>query len=151
MAMNNQLLVFELDNKYFALFLNIVERVIHAVEITPLPGSPQTVSGVINLEGKIIPVFNIRRRFLFTEKEINPSDKIIIAQTKKRTVAVLVDSVNELIEISENEITQSEKVLPELNYIEGIVKLKEGLILINNLDKFLSLNEEEILNKVFDQ
>ena len=71
--------VFTLDGLFYAVSLSAVSRVIRAVEITPLPKAPPIVLGVINLGGRIIPVVNIRKRFLLPERELELTDQLIVA------------------------------------------------------------------------
>lgn len=146
MSPSNHLTIFTLDEQRFALHLSSVERVFRMVEITPLPKAPEIVLGVINLHGRIIPVVNIRRRFRFPEREEDLSDQLIIAHTSRRMVAMMVDSVSDIIERSEPEVIAAEKIFPGLEYIEGAVKLEDGIVLIHDLDRFLSLDEEEALD-----
>lgn len=142
----SKLIVFNLDNQKYALHLSTVETVIRVVEFTPLPRAPKIVNGIVNFHGRVIPVFNIRRRFNLPDKEINLNDHLIIAHTSKRMAALMVDSVSDIIiSRTKEEIIKATKILPEIKYVEGILKLKEGIILIHNLDKFLSLEEEKEL------
>jgi purine-binding chemotaxis protein CheW len=129
-----------------ALRLSAVERVIRAVALTPLPAAPESVLGVINMQGQIIPVFNPRRRFRLPEREMDLSDQLIIAQARTRKVALVVDAVSSINENEEPEVVAAEKILPGMEQIEGVVKLAGSLILIHDLDKFLSLEEEQKLD-----
>lgn len=145
--MNNtiQIVVFTLDEQRYALYLSAVERVVRIVELTPLPESPDIVLGIINLQGRIIPVVNIRKRFNLPEREIEVSNQMIMAHTSKRVLALLVDAVEGIVERPEQEVILAEKILPEIEYIEGVVKLEDGLILIHDIERFLSLEEERKL------
>lgn len=145
--MNNtiQIVVFTLDEQRYALYLSAVERVVRIVEITPLPESTDIVLGIINLQGRIIPVVNIRKRFNLPEREIEVSNQMIMAHTSKRVLALLVDAVEGIVERPEQEVILAEKILPEIEYIEGVVKLEDGLILIHDIERFLSLEEERKL------
>lgn len=143
----NQLVVFSLDEQRYALLLSNVERIVRAVEITPLPKAPEIVLGVINVRGEIIPVVNIRKRFRLPEREIALSDHLIIAKTSRRAVALLADRVGQVLEVPENKIISAKKILPAMDYVEGVVKLEDGLILIHDLEKFLSLEEERALER----
>ena len=147
----NQLVVFTLDDQRYALLLPSVERIVQVVEITPLPKAPGIVLGVVNVQGRVIPVVNIRKRFLLPERETNLGDQLIIANTSKRPVALLTDTVNEVIEQSGESMITSEEILPGMKYIEGVVKLKDGMILIHDLNKFLSLEEEKVLDEAMDK
>jgi purine-binding chemotaxis protein CheW len=145
MNMSNQLVVFALDEQRYALHLSAVERIVRVAEVTPLPKAPEIVLGVINVQGQIIPVADIRRRFRLPEREIDLSDQLIIAKTSKRTVALVVDEVTGVIERLQQDVIPTENVLPGLEYVEGIAKLEEGMVLIHDIDKFLSLEEDRKL------
>jgi len=142
----NQLIVLTLDEQRYALHLSAVERIVRVVEVTPLPKAPEIVLGVVNVQGQITPVINIRKRFCLPEREMNLSDQLIIAHTSRRTVALVADAVSGVIERSEQEVIAAEKVLPGIEYVEGVVKLEDGMILIHDLNKFLSLEEEQALD-----
>jgi purine-binding chemotaxis protein CheW len=142
-----QLLVFSMDAQKYALHLSSVVKVLRMVEITPLPKAPDIVAGVINVHGKVIPVINIRRRFRLPEREVGASDQLIIADTSGRTVALAADSSQGIIERREEEIIPSAEVVPGADYVEGVIKLRDGMVFIHDLDTFLSLEEEKKLDK----
>lgn len=143
----HQFVVFALEEQRYALDLFSVRRVVQAVDITRLPKAPDIVLGVINVAGKILPVVNIRRRFALREREIRLSDQIIIANAARRPVALLVDSVAGLMERPKKEIFHPTQILPSMEYVAGVIKLEDGLVLIHDLDKFLSLDEENQLKE----
>ena len=140
------LVVFTLGDQRYALRLSAVERVIRVVEITPLPKAPAIVLGVLNVQGRIIPVANLRRRFRLMERETNLGDQIILARTSRRSVALMTDSVGGVIERSPGETIVAATILPGMEFVEGVVKLEDGIILIHDLDTFLSLDEEQTLD-----
>lgn len=147
--MNNsiqQLVVFSLDDLRFALPLSVVERVIRVVDISPLPKAPEIVMGIINLQGQPIPVVDIRQRFRLPKREIALSDQIIISRTSRRTIGIVVDGVAGVIECREQEITDAGKLVPGIEYVEGVARLEDGMILIHNIERFLSIEEEESLS-----
>ena len=146
-----QLVVFTLDEQRYALHLHAVKRIVRAVEITPLPKAPEIVLGVVNVEGQVIPVMNLRNRFNLPGRELDVADQLIISQTSRRIVTLVVDTVSDVIECPSQAVTDSEKILPDTEYVEGVLKLSDGLILIHDLDTFLSLEEEESLNKTMKQ
>ena len=74
------------------------------------------------------------------------SDRLIIAITSRRTVALLADAVMGVVELGAQQVVATEEVLPGVEYVEGVLKLPDGLVLIHDLDSFLSLDEESTLN-----
>ncbi len=145
-----KLVTFSLDDRKFALYVSAVQRIIRVVEVTLLPKVPEIVVGIINMQGQVIPVFDIRMRFQLPAREVQLNDQLIIASTTKRTVALLVDSVDDVIEIPEEKIIAAEQILPELEYVEGVMKTEGGMVLIHDLEKFLSLPEEKTLNEAME-
>lgn len=143
----SRLVPFFLDDRRYALPLDVVERIIPAVELTPLPKAPEIVLGLINIRGRIVPVFNIRRRFRLPDRETELTDHFIIAHTSKRTVALPADSASGVIQVFEGEKTEVTDILPALDYVKGVVKLEDGLLLIHDLESFLSLEEETALDE----
>jgi purine-binding chemotaxis protein CheW len=139
----------------FGLDLAQIERVIHAIDVTPLPGAPEIVLGVIDLHGELVPVFNARRRFGFAEREIGIHDQLILASSSHRKVALVVDGVQGIIQRPAETIVSSSRVISGLEQIEGLLQLDNGLVLIHDLNHFLSLEEQQTVelslsNKIND-
>lgn len=141
-----QLVVFSLDDQRYALHLEAVNRIVPAVEVTPLPKSPDIILGVINVQGSIIPVINIRRRFCIPERDLRLADQFVIARTARRVVALIVDSAQSVVEVSGDNLIPPKDIVPGMSYLDGIVKLGDGIVLIHDLDRFLSLDEEQALD-----
>lgn len=148
--MTRQYVVFTLDEQRYALHLSAVDRVVRMVHITPLPNAPDIVLGIVNMQGRVIPVINIRQRFNLPRREIVLTDRLIFAHMKWRPVALVADSVTGVVECSGQSLIPAEEILHEFKYLEGIIKFRDGLILIHDLDKFLSLEEEECLDVALD-
>ena len=142
---SNEYVVFALDERRYALPLPSVERAVRAVEVTPLPRCPEIVLGVIDMQGQVIPVINMRKRFGLQERDVDLGDQLLIAHTTKRTVALLVDSVMEVVKRSGEDVVATDKIVPGTAYVDGVVRVDEGLALIYDLDTVLSLEEEDAL------
>ncbi len=138
----NHYVVFRLDERQFALNLHSVERVVRAVAVTSLPKAPEIVLGVINIHGQIIPVLDIRKLFHLPEKRINLNDQFILVKTRSRTIAILANEVSSVVERSEQEVITEKDMLPDIEHIEGAIKLEDGtisMIIMQDFDKFLAL------------
>jgi purine-binding chemotaxis protein CheW len=146
-----QLVVFSLDERRYALDLAAVERVLPAVEIEALPQSPAIVLGIINVQGRVVPVIDLRRRFRLPERELSLSDRFILARAGKRPVALVVDSVAGVLNLSQAQTIPADTILPALEYVEGVVKTADGLLLIHDLETFLSLDEANSLDTALHQ
>jgi purine-binding chemotaxis protein CheW len=142
-----QLVVFRLDAQSYALPLVVVERIVRAVEVTPLPKAPAIVLGIIDVEGRVLPVLDIRRRFGLPDKDLGPEDQLLIAQTTRRTVVMVIDEARGVIERPSTEIVSPARIVPGLEHIQGVIKLDDDLALIHDLEAFLSLDEAASLDE----
>lgn len=143
-----KIVLFSLDEPRYALYLSVVKRVVLSVEIIPLPKAPDIILGVVNYQGTIIPVIDIRKRFRLPTREISLEDQFIIAKTSKRLIVIVVDSVSGVYELEKNQIVDTAEAFPYTVYLSGITKLDTNVILISDLEKFLSLDEEQILDEI---
>ncbi len=142
-----RLMVFTLDGQLYALSISTIDRIVRAVDVLPMPKMPEIVLGVINYHGQIVPVINIRQRFRLPEREITPSDHFIVAHTTRRLVVLVVDAILNVIECPPEAVVPVEKIVPAAEYIKGIAKLSDGMVLIHDLDTFLSLDEEQTIHQ----
>ena len=142
---SGHIVIFSVENQRYALPLSAVDRVVRAVEVTPLPEGPDVVCGAVNVQGRIIPVINLRRRLGLDEREILISDQFIIARASKWSIALIVDSVNGVISQSGTDVIDSNEIVPGMKYIEGVVKFGDEMVMVHNLERLLSLEEERAL------
>jgi len=134
-----------LDEQRVALPLASVDRIVRAVEVTPLPGAPQVVLGVINVQGKVLPVINLRRRCRLQEREIETTDMLVIAHTARRAVVLLVDRAD-VLECAEGSLIPAEQVVPGIFGVHEVLKHEDGLIMLYDPEALLLLDEEIVLN-----
>jgi purine-binding chemotaxis protein CheW len=138
----------QLDDRRYALPLAVVQRITRVVEIMPLPDAPRVIGGVINVHGRIVAVVNIRERFALPERALRLTDQLLIAQTPRQTIALMVDAVLGVIECAESDIVAASAVAPGMQCICGIAKLADGMILIHDLDRLLSMDELQAVDDV---
>ncbi len=143
----HQHLVFDLDEQRYAIKLSAVEKVIRAVQITNLAEAPEFLLGLINLQGNIIPVIDIRRALHLPDRELELSDRIIIAKISGRVIAFAVDNVDDIVEPTSDEIHNARSIYPGMeDYIEGVGKLRDNTVLLYDINKLLSMSDIEELN-----
>lgn len=150
-AMFTQLVAFFLGEQQYALPLTTVQRVVRMVEVTPLPKAPEIVLGVIDFQGKIIPVMSMRKRLGWSEPEASLSYQLIVGDTAGRSVALVVDSVAGVLERTAKEVTETETIISGAQYVEGITRLQGGILFIHNLEHFLSGKEGQQLDVALAQ
>jgi len=142
---SDSLVVFQVGEQRFAMSVAAVERVERAVEIALLPDAPRGVRGVINLQGRIVPVFDLWSRLGQPSREVRAGDHLIVARTHWRTVALLADSVTGVVQRGDALITPVAEILPDLESISGVMRLDDSLVLVHDLERFLSIEDHEKL------
>lgn len=145
------LVVFRLDDRRYALPLAVVQGVVRAVDVTPLPHAPAIVLGAIDIHGRVVPVFNVRRRFLMPERAIRPADWFLIAHAAQHTVALVVDESEGVVDHPHDDIVMATAIVPGLEMFPGVARLADGLVLIHDLESFLSRDEARALDEAIDE
>lgn len=139
-------MVFSLDTGRYALPLAAVERIVRAVEITHLPSAPPVVLGAVDVQGRVLPVFNLRRRLGLPEREIDPADQFVIARSGNRTVVLVIDAAQDVLQSTGFDTISAATIAKGLEHIQGVIRLPDGLVLIHDLDLFLSAAESRALD-----
>lgn len=140
------ILAFELSGHGYGIPLADVERLWRAVAVTPLPKAPAIVEGIINVQGTVVPVLDMRARFRLPAKSAHSSDHLIVARAGPRRVALRVDRALDIMAIDGDAIEHPAASLPQSGYVTGIAKLPDGLLLIHDLVAFLSADEGAALD-----
>ena len=146
-----QWVVFRLDTGRYALPLTAVERIVRAVYVTPLALAPDIVLGAIDVAGRILPVFNIRRRLRLPERMIDPQDHFLIARTAQRTVVLVIDSAQGILERPAVAMIDAKSIGSNLGHIQGVIQAPDGLVLIHDLEHFLTPDEARALDAAMNR
>jgi len=131
------ILVFEIDGVRYALPTSDVSEVAPAVTMVPLPHAPPIVEGIINVHGRVVPVLDIRTRFGRPPRPLSHTDHLILASVGPRMVAVRADRALALEHLDDRQVEDTRHVVPGTDYITGVAKLADGLVLIHDLRTFL--------------
>jgi purine-binding chemotaxis protein CheW len=143
--------VFGLDAGRYALPLAVVDRIVRAAHVTPLPLAPQAVLGAIDVEGHVLPVFNLRHKFRLPERTVDPTDHFLIARTTQRTVVLVIDAAHGVLEHPAAAVIDAAHIAPTLGHVLGVISLEDGLVLIHDLEVFLSPDEARALDQAMSQ
>jgi purine-binding chemotaxis protein CheW len=143
--------VFCLDASRYALPLITVDRIVRAVQVTALPLAPDIVLGAVDVAGRVLPVLNLRRRFRLPERPIDPADQFLIARTTLRTVVLVIDAAQGVLERPATAMIDAVSIAPGLGHIQGVFQTEDGLVLIHDLEQFLSPDEALTLDAAMDQ
>lgn len=143
------LLVFKADDQLYGLPVISVVRIIEMVTITPLPGAPEVIKGIINLHGKTVPVMDLRHRFNLPARSYGLHTPIILVDliSQDYILGLIVDTVEDVLEVSVNDLELTETIVPNelvaqittrAAYLAGVAKVDRRLILVLNVQALLS-------------
>ncbi len=141
-ALVTTVVAFLLDGQRYGVHVNTVERVVHMVAVSPLPGAPGITIGAINVHGAVVPVLDLRRRFGLPPLDYGVTGHLLIVRTPTRSVAFPVDAVVEVTEVDPETVRPAAILLPGVGYVSGIAATPDGLLFIHDVDTFLSAAEE---------
>jgi len=143
-----QLVTFKLDDQEYALDIANVVQVVRMVATTPMPEAPKIVRGVINVRGKVIPVIDVRKRFNLPTRTYDLDTQLLIAQTNGRLMALIVDAVSELLTMPAGSIEPPSEIAPQMKRLSAVGKLDDRLLLVLDLNRILTFEEERRLEAV---
>jgi purine-binding chemotaxis protein CheW len=148
--MENQLVVFELANEHYGVDIAAVEGIIKMQQITVVPHAPSFVEGVTNLRGSVLPVIDLRKRFNLPQEELTKNSRIIHIAIDNVKVGMIVDGVSEVLRVSDDAIEPTPPIVSTVDsaFITGIAKLEGRLIIMLDLSKVLSINEQDKLTSL---
>ena len=133
-------IVFELNDEEYALPVDLVGAIERVMPITRIPGVPPFVKGVLNLRGVVTPVIDLRERFSFERQEETEATRIIIIQHNEKDVGLIVDACYDVIDIPNDTIEPAPETVGtvKIDYINGVAKYDERLLILLNIDEILS-------------
>ena len=141
MSASTSLLVFNIEGARIAVDLLHVERVVRAATLAPIPGAPDTVLGMLNLNGIPVPVVNLRKKLGFEDRELETTDEIIIFRREMALLGIVVDEVEDVVQVKDMDMTPISEDA-DLPHLSGATRLNGGIVLVHNIEKFLNSKEE---------
>ena len=140
----NQLISFEVGNEEYGLDILGVKEVIRIREITRLPKAPSFVKGIINLRGDVIPIIDLRDKFGLENQEYTDMTRVIVVDVDEKLVGMVVDAASQVVRIPADQIEPPPPIVGGLSteYIKGVGKLDERLVILLNIDRILTQEEK---------
>src|SRR3982074_3506164 len=142
-----QLGVFQLGAEVYGVDIARVHEIIRLQSITRVPRAPSFVEGVINLRGKVIPVVDLRRRFGLASAEHTRASRIVVGEIGDQGAGIVVDGVSEVLRVNTSIVEPPSPVVAGIDseYLHGIAKLPERLVILLDLDRVLAREERRAL------
>ena len=134
-----QIVGFRIGNETYGVRIGSVREIVRVPEITAVPSAPDSIEGVINLRGKIIPVMDLRKRFGLTEITTDKKNRILVVELDNKLLGLIVNSASEVLKIPPSEVEAPGSVFADgaSGYVTGVGKLKGRLIILLDISKLL--------------
>jgi purine-binding chemotaxis protein CheW len=147
-----QLVGFKIGQELFGVNILIVREIIKETEITAIPDSPEFIEGVINLRGDIIPVIDLRKRLKLKQQQLNNADPwIVILNIEGRVTGFIVDWVTKVMKVPLESIKPPPDIVVaglKSQYIRGVCKIEEHLLILLDFSRILLVDEIKKLNEL---
>ncbi|TXJ45221.1 chemotaxis protein CheW [Brachyspira pilosicoli] len=141
---SQQFLVFKIDNEEYALDVLSIEGIVGVTTITPVPGSPKYMRGLINLRGNILHIVDIRMRFGLERRDDRSieNDVIIVISTSNRRFGILADMVSDVITVYESQMTATPIANVSGLQISNVIRLENKIIMVLPIEDIVKSNDD---------
>ncbi len=138
---SRQYLAFHLGDEEYALDIKRISEIIKVREFTDIPRAPEFILGIISLRGVVVPVFDLRRRLNLGVSEMLPSTRIVVCQFEDVSVGLLVDSINQVVNLRDEEVEPPPGVLSGLDreMVSGLGRFQNRMIILLNIQSVLNV------------
>jgi purine-binding chemotaxis protein CheW len=147
-----QVVTFQLAKEEYAIDILQVQEIVMIIPITRMPKAPHFIEGIVNLRGQMIPIIDMRKRFALPEAEHDADTRIIIVNidADKEIVGMVVDGVRDVIRLPDSAISPPPPMIQGISaeYLRGIGQFNERLLIMLDLDRVLTAEEQEVLRKL---
>ncbi|MCC5909194.1 MAG: purine-binding chemotaxis protein CheW [Clostridiaceae bacterium] len=140
-----QYVIFKLCGEEYGVEIDHVQEITEYKNPTKVPNVPNFVEGIINLRGNITPIISLKKRFSLDDEEINENNRIIIIHIKNKQIGFIVDDASQVLTMKEEQIENPPEIIAGIDrqYITGIGKVEEKIIILLDLEKILTEKEKQ--------
>lgn len=145
-----QLVIFKIAEEEFGIEINQVKEIVRFIPITPVPRAPSFIKGVVNLRGQILVVIDLAKKLNLKALAYSEKTRIMVLEIEENTVGMTVDEVIEVVKIDKENIEGKPELIAgqiQYEYLKGVAKLGERLIILIDIGKIFSSEEVEDIRK----
>jgi purine-binding chemotaxis protein CheW len=139
-----QLVAFKLGREEYGVSILQVQEIKRMTDITRVPNTPDYIRGVMNLRGSVLPVLDLKKRLGLQSNEVTDDTRIVIVKVADLSVGLIVDAVSEVMAMEQSSIENAQSVVSGVaaNYLDGVGKLDNRLLILLNLEAIIGVNQE---------
>ena len=144
----NKYLFFRIGKESYGIGIRHIIEIIEVQKISSVPDMPSYVKGVINLRGKVIPVVDLRLRFNLDGREYDDRTCTIVTEVDGTLIGFIVDTVEEVLEIPENQVEPPPKFRSASGkdrYIQGLGKVGEAVKILLDVEKIIREDDTRLI------
>ena len=130
---------FFLEEEEYALPISQVQEIKRVGDITRVPNAPEHVRGVMNLRGRIVPVIELKKRLSLGEAMIDQESRIVVVEQGRKVLGLMVDRVAQVLNMAAGQIEDAPEEVVQIqeNYIKGVGKMDERMIILLDLEQII--------------
>lgn len=146
---SDKIVTFRLGDDLFAADIFSVERVLRYATPTSVPDMPEYIEGVIDYQGRVVPIVNLRRRFELPPSEVRSETRTLILHGGGEWIGVVVDAVTAVTSFDRAAVAPPPKLFRGLagDYLKGLVRMGDKLVIFLDVEKLLSSTERIALER----
>jgi len=141
-----RLITFNLENEKYGVEVNKVREILRVNQSFPVPGAPEFVLGITNIRGNVVTIIDARMRFNLPYIEYTDAARMIVVESQQETVAVIVDSVSDVIDVPKSDIEENmgDNFNGDSRFVSGVVTCCDGLIILLDVEKIITEEQFDI-------
>jgi purine-binding chemotaxis protein CheW len=148
-----EVLVFVIGNEEYGVDILKVQEIRGYEKVTMIPSAPDFLKGVVNLRGTIVPVIDMRIKFKLPDPQYNSFTVVVILRLATRVIGIVVDAVSDVMRLAANDVKDPPRLgsVVDSSYLTGVATLNERMVLLLDIEKFLSTGDLDLLDGVARQ
>lgn len=146
-AASLDLLIVSVAGARFGIPLDEVVEVLPAARVAPLPGAPAAVMGVLDLRGELVAVLDAHRCLGHDAPPVRLGDRFVVLRSGRSRRALRVDDAEALVTVAREDVVAAASVAPQILSGAGVARLPDGLLVVHDPDRFLSVSDAEALRE----
>jgi len=145
-----EVLVFVIGKEEYGVDILKVQEIRGYEKVTAIPSAPDYLKGVVNLRGTIVPVIDMRIKFKLPDPSYDSFTVVVILKLSSRVIGIVVDAVSDVVRLAANDVKEAPRLgsVVDSTYLTGVATLDDRMVLLLDIEKFLSSGELDLLDGV---